>query len=108
MAENTAAMLILLTNGKSQSLTLTSAKITGSSSASKLDLPPTLTQGTFGGYGTPASTTPYQATWSYSPDGGGNAPDLHLQPEWAQGNPDRALEDRSGCRQLDPGGRTEV
>jgi hypothetical protein len=48
----------------------TSAKITGSSSASKLDLPPTLTQGTFGGYGTPASTTPYQATWSYSPDGG--------------------------------------
>src|SRR5258708_3069524 len=70
MAENTAAMLILLTNGKSQNLTLTSAKITGSSSASKLDLPPTLTQGTFGGYGTPASTTPYQAIWSYSPDGG--------------------------------------
>ena len=70
MAENTAAMLILLTNGKSQNLTLTSAKITGSSSASKLDLPPTLTQGTFGGYGPPASTTPYQATWSYSPDGG--------------------------------------
>jgi hypothetical protein len=67
---DTAAMLILLTNGKSQNLTLTSAKITGSSSASKLDLPPTLTQGTFGGYGTPASTTPYQATWSYSPDGG--------------------------------------
>src|SRR5258708_34552893 len=70
MAENTAAMLILLTNGKSQSLTLTSAKITGSSSASKLDLPPTLTPGTFCGYGTPASPTPYQAPWSYSPDGG--------------------------------------
>ena len=68
MAENTAAMLILLTNGKSQNLTLTSAKITGSSSASTCL--PTLTQGTFGGYGTPASTTPYQATWSYSPDGG--------------------------------------
>jgi hypothetical protein len=63
-------MLIVITNQKSQTLSLISSKVVGSSSQSKLDLPPTLTRATFGGYGTDPSTTPYEATWSYSPDGG--------------------------------------
>jgi hypothetical protein len=70
---NTAGMLILLTNGKSQTLNLTSSKVIGSSSTSKLDLPTSLGQGTAGGYHTDASTTPYQAIWTYTPDGGATA-----------------------------------
>lgn len=67
---DTAALWILLTNSKNQALTLVSSKITGSSSTSKLDLPPTMGQGTYGGLGTKPSTTPYEATWTYTPDGG--------------------------------------
>jgi len=70
MAEETKAMFIVLTNQNSQPLSLVSCKVVGSSSSSKFDLPPTLTHGTLGGYGTDASTTPYEALWSYSPDGG--------------------------------------
>lgn len=66
----TAAMFMLLTNQKSQSLSLVSSQVVGSSSTSKLPLPQKLDRGTYGGYGTEASTTPYQVIWSYSPDGG--------------------------------------
>ena len=70
MAEDTKAMFVVLTNQKSQALSLVSCQVKGSSSHSKFDLPPTLTHGTLGGYGTDASTTPYEALWTYSPDGG--------------------------------------
>ncbi len=61
---------ILLTNGLSTQLTLASSSITGSSSQQQIALPPSMLRGTYGGYGTDASTTPYTATWSYTPDGG--------------------------------------
>jgi hypothetical protein len=70
MAENTKAMFIVLTNPKSENLSLVSCKVIGSSSTSTLDLPKTLGRGSAGDYGTGASTTPYQVIWSYSPDGG--------------------------------------
>ena len=70
MADPTKGLLIVLTNTKSQSLSLVSSKVIGSSSTSKLDLPQTVGHGTLGGYGTEASTTPYEVLWSYSPDGG--------------------------------------
>ncbi len=66
----TAALMILLTNSSSQTLTLQSCEVTGSSSAKTLDLPKTLERGTYGGLGLPASDTPYSAKWVYSPDGG--------------------------------------
>lgn len=67
---NTAELWMLLTNGKNQPLTLVSAKVIGSSSTNTIDLPKTLGHGTAGGIGTPASTTPYQVLWTYTPDGG--------------------------------------
>lgn len=70
MAEQTAAMFMLLTNKKSASLSLVSCEVIGSSSTPSLHLPQTLGYGTAGGFGTEASTTPYQVIWSYSPDGG--------------------------------------
>jgi hypothetical protein len=70
MAEETKAMFIVLTNQKSVNLSLVSSKVIGSSSTPTLDLPKTFGQGSVGGYGTGASTTPYQAIWTYSPDGG--------------------------------------
>jgi hypothetical protein len=69
MAE-TKPMFIVLTNQKSQPLSLMSCKVVGSSSPNKFELPPTVGHGSLGGYGTDASTTPYEALWSYSPDGG--------------------------------------
>jgi len=64
-------MDILLTNNSNQQLTLISSELIGSSSASELNLPQTIGGGsTAGGYATPASQTPYQAIWSYSPDNG--------------------------------------
>ena len=72
-AGNTAALWLLLTNQKNQTLTLVSAKVIGSSSTNKIILPPSLAQATYGGLGTPASTTPYQVIWTYTPDGGQTA-----------------------------------
>lgn len=66
----TAALTILLTNSSSQNLTLKSCKVIGSSSASTLKLPETLTRGTYGGLGLPSSETPYSAEWVYTPDDG--------------------------------------
>lgn len=70
MADNTLALFIVLTNQTSQPLTLISSQVIGSSSESELNLPQQLGRGTAGGYGCEASTTPYQAIWTYSPDGG--------------------------------------
>ncbi|MBI2738346.1 MAG: hypothetical protein HYX38_17595 [Rhodospirillales bacterium] len=67
---NTAELWMLLTNGKNQALSLVSAKVIGSSSTNKVDCPQTLGTGTYGGIGTPASSTPYQVLWTYTPDGG--------------------------------------
>jgi hypothetical protein len=67
---DTSALWILLTNMKSQPLSLVSAKVIGSSSANKIDLPTPINQGTYGGLGVPGSTTPYEVVWTYSPDGG--------------------------------------
>jgi hypothetical protein len=67
---DTAALWILLTNMKNQPLTLVSSKVIGSSSATKIDLPSPIGHATYGGLGVPGSTTPYQVTWTYSPDGG--------------------------------------
>lgn len=66
----TAALMILLTNSSSQPLTLKSCKVTGSSSANSLDLPKTMTRGTYGGLGLPSSETPYSVEWVYTPDDG--------------------------------------
>ena len=49
---------------------LVSANVIGSSSAKSIYLPPQVGHGTYGGLGTPASTTPYQVVWTYTPDGG--------------------------------------
>lgn len=66
-----AAMGILLSNDSSQTLTLISSELIGSSSASALDLPEKLPGGsTAGGFKTPPSNISYQALWTYSPDGG--------------------------------------
>jgi hypothetical protein len=67
----TAQMDILLTNNGNQPLTLVSSSITGSSSMTSLSLPTTIAAGsTAGGYFLPASISPYQAKWTYSPDNG--------------------------------------
>ncbi|QDV51839.1 hypothetical protein [Gimesia fumaroli] len=67
----TIPMAILLTNNTTQELTLTNKQLIGSSTTSSFDLPPELAGGsTAGGYSAPASKTPYQAIWTYSPDGG--------------------------------------
>lgn len=67
---NTAELWMLLTNGKNQPLTLVSAKVVGNSATNTVDCPKTLGHGTYGGIGTPASTTPYQVLFTYTPDGG--------------------------------------
>ena len=67
----TIPLAILLTNNSQQELTLTNKQLIGSSTTSSFDLPPELDGGsTAGGYGAPASKTPYQAIWTYSPDNG--------------------------------------
>lgn len=66
----TAALWLLLTNQKNQPLTLVSAKVIGSSSTKTITLPSPVGHGTYGGLGTPASTTPYEVIWTYTPDGG--------------------------------------
>ncbi|MEJ8475158.1 hypothetical protein [Roseibium algae] len=66
----TPALMILLTSSSSETLTLKSCKVTGSSSASSLDLPKTINRGTYGGLGFPSSATPYNVEWTYTPDGG--------------------------------------
>src|SRR5262245_54653767 len=68
MAEPTKPLLFVLTNQKSQALTLISEKVVGQNG--KLDLPQTLGHGTIGGFGLPGSPNPYEALWSFSPDGG--------------------------------------
>ena len=67
---DTAALWLLLTNQKNQPLTLVSSKVVGSSSTNKIDLPSPVGHATYGGLGTPASTTPYEVVWTYTPDGG--------------------------------------
>ena len=73
-AGNSAALWLLLTNDNKKTpppiLTLVSAKVIGSSSVKTIYLPPQVGHGTYGGLGTPASTTPYQVIWTYTPDGG--------------------------------------
>ncbi|QDT43734.1 hypothetical protein Pan241w_38380 [Gimesia alba] len=67
----TIPLAILLTNNSQKQLTLTNKQLIGSSTTSSFDLPPELAGGsTAGGYGAPASKTPYQAIWTYSPDNG--------------------------------------
>jgi hypothetical protein len=65
-------MLILLTNNKDPNTVckLVSATIVSSSSEKNLNLPPQMQRGTYGGYGTDFSATPYVATWVYTPDNG--------------------------------------
>ena len=99
MAEPTKGLLIVLTNTKSQSLSLVSSKVIGSSSNSKVDLPQTVGHGTLGGYGTDASTTPYEVLviftgWRQNP------PELRLQAQWAKGNYNHSLEVRSRRSEL--------
>ncbi len=67
---NTPALMILLTNSTPQELSLVSSKVTGSSSASSIDLPKTIDRGTNGGLSLPGSTTPYSVEWTYTPDNG--------------------------------------
>ncbi|WP_339730572.1 hypothetical protein [uncultured Gimesia sp.] len=67
----TVPMAILLTNNTTQELTLTNKQLIGASTKSSFELPSELSGGsTAGGYSTPASKTPYQAIWTYSPDNG--------------------------------------
>ncbi|KZL24965.1 hypothetical protein PsWM33_02332 [Pseudovibrio sp. WM33] len=67
---NTSSLSVLLTNSSSEALTFVSSKVTGSSSTGSISLPKTVTRGTYGGLGVPASDTPYTVEWVYSPDGG--------------------------------------
>jgi hypothetical protein len=62
---DTAGLLILLTNQTSQDLSLVS-----SSPPSVHFLPQLPGNSTEGGIGHSRSSTPYQVTWTYSPDGG--------------------------------------
>lgn len=67
----TIPMAILLTNDSKIPLMLTKKELIGSSSTQSFDLPSgLLANSTAGGYQTPASKTPYQASWTYSPDNG--------------------------------------
>jgi hypothetical protein len=66
-AASTSALWLLLTDQKNQNLSLVSAKVVGSSSTNKIDLPSSIGQGTYGGLGTPASNTPYEVVWTYTP-----------------------------------------
>src|SRR5215475_9598627 len=62
---DTAGLLILLTNQKSQELTLVQ------SSPSSVKFPPKVPgNSTAGGFGHDRSPTPYDVSWAYSPDGG--------------------------------------
>ncbi|MET1256298.1 hypothetical protein [Aliikangiella maris] len=71
MSDITSPMSIILTNNNGVNLSLISCEITASSAEKELKLAPTIDgYSTDGGYGTPASRTPYQVKWTYSPDGG--------------------------------------
>lgn len=68
---NTSALAILLTNNATRPLALIKGEIKGSSSTPVIDFPKVIPGGsTDGGFGAKASTTPYQVSFTYSPDDG--------------------------------------
>jgi hypothetical protein len=67
----TAKMGITLTNNSNETLSLISSSLTGNSNAAILNLPQTLPpKSKSSSYVVPASVSPYEAIWTYSPDNG--------------------------------------
>ncbi len=80
-------------------MTLVSAKVIGSSSTNTVDCPKTFGHGTYGGIGTPSSTTPYQVLWTYTPDGGQTLLNFSVSlSNGPDGNSDRPVEERATRR----------